>query len=274
MISVSKNKIIFFAFIVGITGLILNALLTELRRNTSLLENSISGLILSKPEISYGIIKTDNAHILLFDSLTLELVASKTINPFLPPLSFSIGQNDTKIPLSGSYRLLVLTDKNRNLNIPFFGEVIGPLSQPFSLGTEGIKYYLDKPFKELPSELMVSKKLFSESSISGTVYVSPLLSDKVDLSDRLVIMLFDKNQGRPVAFNIISNFKVPQKFSIGQINAMEGQVLNGKYSLRILTDKNNKPFQSSIGELIGRSKELIPLGTENLKFELDEEYRR
>ena len=106
------------------------------------------------------------------------MVASKTINPFLPPLSFSIGQPDTKIPLSGLYRLLVLTDKNRNINIPSFGEVIGQLSQPFTLGTEGVKYYLDKPFKKLPSELMVSKKLFPGSSISGTVYVSPLFSDK------------------------------------------------------------------------------------------------
>ena len=271
---VSKNKLIFFIFIVGAIGLIISALYTEISRNTSLLKHSISGVILSKPEISNTIFKTDNAHILLFDPETLELVASKTVNPFLPPLTFSIGQNDSKKTLSGSYRLLVLTDKNRNINLPAFGEVIGSLSQPFYLGTEGIKYYLEKPFQKLPSEILSSKDLFSKLSITGIVNVSPLFLDKVEITDRLVIMLFDKDLGRPVAINILPNFKPPQKFIIGQSNAMNGQVLKGEYSVRILTDKNNQPFHSASGEIIGRSKKLIPLGTDDLEFELDQEYIR
>ena len=55
---------------------------------------------------------------------------------------------------------------------------------------------------------------------------------------------------------------------------MGGQTLSGKYSLRILTDKNNQPFQSVPGEIIGRSQDLISLGVNNLEFELDQQYLR
>jgi len=98
--------------------------------------------------------------------------------------------------------------------------------------------------------------------------------DQVDSEDRLVIMLFDPKKGRPVAIKMLEKFNLPQKFSIGQSNAMGGQTLSGKYSLRILTDKNNQPFQSFPGEIIGRSQDLISLGVNNLEFVLDQLYLR
>ena len=55
---------------------------------------------------------------------------------------------------------------------------------------------------------------------------------------------------------------------------MRGQTLNGKYSLRILTDKNNQPFQSVPGEIIGRSNNLLSMGTADVKFVLDQSYTR
>ena len=55
---------------------------------------------------------------------------------------------------------------------------------------------------------------------------------------------------------------------------MGGQPLKGPYSLRILTDKNNQPFEPSPGEVVGRSQTLIPLGTHNLQFVLDQPYTR
>ena len=270
----SKNRLIFLVFFVTVLAIIINALLEELSRNNNILKSSISGIIISNPEISKGIVKTDNAYILLFDPEKPELIAAKTVNPFLPPLTFSIGQEDSENPLSGSYRLLVITDKNRNVYLPYVGEVIGPLLKPIALGTEGIKYYLDRPFKNLPSELLISTNKQPETSISGTVIVPSFFLNELDLTDRLVIMLFEKDKSRPVAIKILSNFNPPQKFSIGQSNSMTGQILKDGYYLRILTDKNNQPFQSVPGELIGRSKELIPLGTHNLEFELDEEYIR
>ena len=111
-------------------------------------------------------------------------------------------------------------------------------------------------------------------NISGTVNVKSIFRNQLDQKDRLVIMLFDKDLNRPVAIKILTNFNPPQKFSIGQSDAMQGQILKGEYSLRILTDKNEQPFQSVTGELIGRSKDLIPLGKQNLKFVLDQKYTR
>jgi len=271
---VSRNKIIFLVAFVGFIGLTIIALLKELKRNNAILKQSISGVILTSPGIGSGIVKNDNAHIFLFDTNTLELVASKTINPFLPPITFSIGKEDSKEHLKGSYRLLVLTDKNRNVNLTSAGEVIGPLTKPISLGSEGIEYYLDRPFINFPSELLDLTKESPKKNIQGIINVSSLFIDQLDSTDRLVIMLFDIEQGRPVAIKILNSFKPPQNFSIGQANAMGGQLLKGKYSLRILTDKNNQPFRSANGEIIGRSKELIPLGTSNLVFELDQLYTR
>ena len=55
---------------------------------------------------------------------------------------------------------------------------------------------------------------------------------------------------------------------------MPGAQLKGPFSLRILTDKNNQPFESAPGELIVRSAEALPLGSHGLSFILDQEYRR
>ena len=250
------------------------ALWNEITRNTTKLERSISGVILTAKGVGGGIVKTDNAHILLFDPDTLELAASRIINPFLPPVTFSIGQSDTELQLSGMYRMLVLTDKEGDPNRPSIGEIIGPLTKQLPLGTEGYKYYLDRPFKSFPDELVYRDRDSPEHSISGIVKVSPKLSNLVGKDDRLVIMLFDPKTGRPVAVKILENFKLPQQFSIGHSNALGVQPFSGKFDLRILTDKNNQPFESVIGEIIGRSKKLIALGANNIEFLMDQNYVR
>ncbi|MBC8258437.1 MAG: hypothetical protein H8E38_05435 [SAR324 cluster bacterium] len=269
----SKNKLIFWAALVVFISLTVSALWSELNRETSKLKTSISGVILAGPG-ARGIIKTDNAYVLLFDPETLELVATHIHNPFLPPITFSVGQADTSRPLSGYYRMLVLTDKDGDPSRPSPGEVIGPLTQPILLGTEGLEYTVDSPFQSFPKELLSAKTDSPETSIRGTVSVHPDFNKDVSSTDRMVIMLFDPVKGRPVAIKILANFSVPQNFSIGQSNAMGEQVLRGKYSLRILTDKNNQPFQAVPGEIIGRSENLIPLGIDNLEFVLDQPYNR
>ena len=124
----SKNKLIFCSALLCFVGLTTYALWNEITRNTAKLEQSISGAILTARGVGGGIVKTDNAHILLFNPDTLELVASRIINPFLPPVTFNIGQSDTDRKLSGMYRMLVLTDKDGNPNRPSVGEIIGPVS--------------------------------------------------------------------------------------------------------------------------------------------------
>jgi len=271
---VSKNKLIFYSALLCFVGLTTYALWNEIARNTAKLERSISGAILTAPGVGGGIVKTDNAHILLFNPDTLELVASRIINPFLPPATFNIGQSDTDRKLSGMYRILVLTDKDGDPNLPSIGEIIGPLTQQIPLGIEGFKYYLDRPFKSFPEELVYRETDSPENSISGIVKASPKFSNLVSPDDRLVIMLFDPEKNRPVAVKILDNFKLPQKFSIGHSNALGFQPFSGKFSLRILTDKNNQPFESVIGEVIGRSKKLIALGAKNIEFVMDQNYVR
>ena len=270
----SKNKLIFFSALFCFVGLTTYALWNEITRNTAKLERSISGVILTAPSVGGGIVNTDNGHILVFNRDTLHLVASGIINPFLPPVTFNIGQSDTDRKLSGMYRMLVLTDKDGDPNRPSIGEIIVQLTQQIQLGTEGFKYYLDRPFKSFPEELVYRETDSPENSISGIVKASPKLSNLVSQEDRLVIILFDPEKGRPVAVKILENFKLPQKFSIGHSNALGVQPFSGKFSLRILTDKNNQPFESVIGEIIGRSKNLIALGAKNIEFVMDQNYVR
>ena len=175
----SKNKLILCSALLCFVGLTTYALWNEITRNTAKLERSISGVILTAPGVGGGIVKTDNAHILLFNPDTLELVASRIINPFLPPVTFNIGQSDTDRKLSGMYRMLVLTDKDGDPNRPSIGEIIGPLTQQIQLGTEGFKYYLDRPFKSFPKELVYRETDSPENSISGIVKASPILSNLV-----------------------------------------------------------------------------------------------
>ena len=270
----SKNKLILWSALLSFFGITTYALWKEISRNNLKLDQSISGAILTAQGIGGRIVKTDNAHILLFDPETLELAASRIINPFLPPVTFIIGQSDTDRKLSGMYKMLVLTDKDGDPNRPSIGEIIGPLTQQIPLGTEGYEYYLDRPFKKFPKELVNRERDSQKNSISGIVKVSPKLSNLVSPEDRLVIMLFDPKKNRPVAVKILENFKLPQKFSIGHSNALGIHPFWGEFSLRILTDKNNQPFESVIGEIIGRSKKLIALGTKNIEFVMDQNYVR
>lgn len=275
----NKNKLIFFGALGIFICLIGYALWSEIERNEKQIKSSISGVIRLSPGVGAGIVKTDNAHILLIDPQTLEPVAINTLNPFVPPLTFHVGQEHVlgNYPLQGSYRLLVISDKDGQLGNPVSGEVIGEVTEPLPLALESYQYFLTKPFRQWPPELQSSQNQEKEDQaamIQGKVIVSPELQAQVSESDRMIIMLFDPQQGRPVAIKIIPHFQNNQRFSIGQGQAMPGQTLKGSYSLRIITDKNNQPFQAAPGEIVGRSSELIPLGTQGLDFVLDQNYVR
>ena len=111
-------------------------------------------------------------------------------------------------------------------------------------------------------------------NILGTCDVARDCNDRISAESRLVIMLFDTILGRTVGVGILEIFSLPQDFSIGAVDAMPGIQLKGPYSLRIISDKNDHPFESAPGELIVRSKKLLPLGSQGLNFVLDQEYLR
>ncbi|MBF0279313.1 MAG: hypothetical protein HQM13_16070 [SAR324 cluster bacterium] len=276
----SKNKLILFTSLGIFVCLMVYALWRELDRNEKQIGSSISGVIRLSPGIGAGIVKTDNAHILLIDPETLQPVAINTLNPFVPPLTFHIGQEHVlgNYQLQGAYRLLVISDKDGRLGNPSSGEVMGEVSEPLPLSTEGYQYVLTKPFRQWPQELQTSSESQtqenSSSMIQGKVMVSAELKAQVSESDRIIVMLFDPKLGRPVAMKIIPQFRNNQTFSIGQAQAMPGQTLKGDYSLRIITDKDNQPFNAAPGEIVGRSSDLVPLGTKDLEFVLDQKYVR
>ncbi|MAH63805.1 MAG: hypothetical protein CMN54_10245, partial [SAR324 cluster bacterium] len=196
-----RNVLIYSSIIIGIVVLIGYALWQEIARNESHIQTSISGTIKTAPNVTGGVVKTDNAYLILFDPETLTPVAQHMINPFLPPITFSIGQSDagSQASLQGSYRLLIFTDRDGDPNLPSPGELIGAFTPPLSLGTESFSYVLDRPFNSFPQELLKSSQPADkpEDSIQGIVRVSPDLLKQVSSTDKLIIMLFDPSQGRP-----------------------------------------------------------------------------
>lgn len=270
------NKLLYVLGVLAIVALIGYALMQEIVRNERQIGSGISGTIHLAPGVGAGIVKTDNALVYLLDPTSYEPKAIAVINPFVPPIAFYVGQQDavSAETLQGEYRLLVITDKNGRTEVPVPGEFIGPISQPIALGTEQVDYTLTEPFRQIPTELRRKPAVDASQLISGTIKIAPELKANVEETDRLVIMLFDPKLGRPAAFKFIPHVIDGQTFSIGQPDAMQGAQLQGPFSLRILTDKNNKPFQAAPGEIVGRSTELIDLGTEGIILELNQPYVR
>jgi hypothetical protein len=273
-----RNTLIYTGIITVIVALIGYALMREVNRESAKLAASISGTIQATPETIGAIVKTDNAYIVLLDPETMFPVAQHMLNPFLPPMTFSVGQVDAPPgrELSGSYRLLVFTDKDGNPNQPAPGELIGELTSPLPLGSKAVTYTLDRPFRNFPQELLGTPPQNDDPSkmISGTIRVAPELQSNWNANDRLIVLLFDMELGRPAAFRILDQVSFPQEFSIGSAHAMGGAPLSGSYSLRIISDKDGQPFQAAQGEIAGRSTELLPLGTQDLDFVLDTPYVR
>ncbi len=270
----SRNRLFYSLLVSGFLSLLGYALWQELVRNEAQIQVGISGVIQATPETNANIVRTDNAYIYLFEPGSLNPAAIRVLNPFIPPVTFRIGQADAGKPLQGAYRMLVITDKDGNPEHPSRGEVRGILTAPMKLGSEEVEYLLDRPFTDLPPDLTAGSRTAAAVSISGTVDVVPEMREHIESSDRMVIMLFDPKQGRPAAFKILPAFRLPQSFAIGAADAMPGTSLSGSYSLRILTDKNQQPFESAPGEVIGRSSAPIALGTENVRMLMNMPYSR
>ena len=209
----SRNALLYLTGIVVFVALAGYALWQELLRNEVELSGSLSGTILATPRAGAEIVKTDNAYLLLVDPDSFQIVATKVINPFLPPTTFLVGTDDAQgAKLSKQVRLLVLTDKDGDPNRPASGEVIGPLSPPYNLGHQGIEYTLDRPFQSFPPELLQSRQDAPEQSISGHITIADSLKAGVSPEDRLVVMLFDPKLGRPAAIRIMSCQEVADDF--------------------------------------------------------------
>jgi hypothetical protein len=237
--------------------------------------------------------------LLLVDVDTRQPVAMKFESPLVPPMNFHIGQDDARTgqPLSGRYELIAITDKDGEVFRTVPGELYGRAPKAVALGDQDVVVTLTQPFRGTlfndveggaagtvpaasapgplaagaPGPLAAEASAPPERTISGTVRADPKLAPSVGPGDRLIVMLFDPEAGRPAAIRIVPQARLPQPFSI---SLPPGQPLKAGYSLRILTDKDGQPFAAAPGEIVGRSAGLVAPGTQGLDFVLDQPYTR
>lgn len=290
-----------FLLVLGFCAAVIWALAREMRRETRILKESLSGLaIVDKTLPRRGLVdiaRTDRLALLLVDPSNGELRALRFISPLVPPVAFQIGRGDALQAFSPNirYRLVAITDKDGEIFRPTPGEAYGLLDEALPLGTEAINLKLDQPFRgglwntgfapELTARTNKERTGATTAgaedyAISGSVSIAEALREETQATDRLIVLLFDPQQGRPVAFRILPGQPFPRLFHIAvppQENLSENNAAPlpkvRRYSLRILTDRDNNPFRAAPGELIGRSATLIPLGTHKLHFVLDRPYR-
>jgi hypothetical protein len=302
------KTILIIVLAITFAGLVAFALLREVEREEAKLATSITGIVDVTPELyasgQVDIVKTDRMALYLVDPATGETVALRIINPLVPPQTIDIGEENRRRgapSLEGAYLLIGITDKDGEIFKVTPGEVYGRSPQPIALGTEQVRLMLSEPFRGslfnkppsaappaaaapagnakpdasgMRSPGRVRTPMVPEGnaalSIRGEIRVRNDLKSMVDGKDRLVILAFDPEQDQPVASKIIPHAFLPQRFSI----AVPAEGARKAYHLRVLTDKDGQPFNPVQGELIGRSKTPIPLGTSDLVFELDSPFQQ
>jgi hypothetical protein len=277
------------ALILGFSFLVGAALWREFARDAEQIQHSISGrLDVDGALLSAGgadLARTDRVALILVDPKTRKTVALKFESPLVPPMNFQIGLQDVRDgqSLTGHYDLIAITDKDGEVFHAVPGEAYGRAGQPVALGDRQVEVLLSQPFRgTLSNEASGSPSsappvLASDDngppgrSVSGTVRASKELAGKVSPGDRLVVMLFDPESGQPAAVSVVALNALPQRF---KISIPTGQPLRNGYSLRILTDKDGSPFGAAPGEIVGRSSGLVPPGTADLDFVMDQLYAR
>ncbi len=289
------KSLVIIGLIVGFVLVIGWALLREIGREERTLRTSISGVVEVAPRLFAAgladVVRTDRLVLILVHPKTREIVVLRFESPLVPPMNIRIGQQDARdgTTLAGPYLVVGITDKDGEIFRVTPGEVYGRSKGPVALGTEGFRLVLDQPFRgSLFNDAMAIRPARPKSaspparkapagapeprfSISGTITVTKALSSNVAPTDRLVLLMFDPELGRPVANKIIPHTLLPQRFTISLPPSARQNAKKG-YFLRILTDKDNNPFGSAPGEVIGRSARPVPLGTTGLKFVLDQDY--
>ncbi|MGH6895391.1 MAG: hypothetical protein ACREJ5_02420 [Geminicoccaceae bacterium] len=108
-------------------------------------------------------------------------------------------------------------------------------------------------------------------SISGTLTVAPDLARHVGPDDRLIIKLYRPGGGVELdaRYQIVSRFELPLAFQAAPSIDMSGQTKFDAYVIEAFTDKNADVLRVAPGELIARTPEPVPLGTTDLRLELN-----
>jgi hypothetical protein len=107
--------------------------------------------------------------------------------------------------------------------------------------------------------------------IRGTLTVTPDLAQHIGPDDRLIIKLYHPENGieMDAKYQIVPSFSLPFAFRAAPSIDMNARTKYDAYVLELFTDKNDDVLTTAPGELIARTAAPVPLGTEDLRLELN-----
>ena len=108
-------------------------------------------------------------------------------------------------------------------------------------------------------------------TIRGVVTVTPDLAEHVAPDDRLIIKLYHPKEGVELdaKYQIVPRFTLPFPFLAAPSIDMNARSKYAAYVVEVLTDKDGDPIRAAPGELFARTPEPVPLGTKDLRIELN-----
>ena len=108
-------------------------------------------------------------------------------------------------------------------------------------------------------------------AISGTLTVAPDLAHHVGPDDRLIIKLYHPRAASSWTPDIRScrGSRCRLEFHAAPSIDMSGRTKFDAYVVELFTDKNDDVLAIAPGELIARTPEPVPLGTTDLRLELN-----
>jgi hypothetical protein len=108
-------------------------------------------------------------------------------------------------------------------------------------------------------------------AISGTLTVAPDLAHHVGPDDRLILKLYHPKDGVELdaTYRIVPRFSLPFAFQAAPSIDMNAHTKYDAYVLELFTDKDDDVLAVAPGELIARTPTPMPLGTSDLRLELN-----
>jgi hypothetical protein len=107
--------------------------------------------------------------------------------------------------------------------------------------------------------------------IRGTLTVAPSLAHHIGPDDRLIIKLYHPENGieMDAKYQIVPSFSLPFAFQAGPSVDMNAHTKYDAYVLELFTDKDADVLAIAPGELIARTPTPVPLGTRDVRLELN-----
>jgi hypothetical protein len=108
-------------------------------------------------------------------------------------------------------------------------------------------------------------------TIGGRLTVAPDLAHHVGPGDRLILKLYHPQDGveMDATYRIVPSFSLPFAFQAAPSIDMNARTKYDAYVLELFTDKDDDVLAVAPGELIARTPGSVPLGTSDLRLELN-----